>query len=123
VIAVAPSQPIPGEKKMDSETLDRTKSIGTGLAFILYPICSAVGFLVQGIAVFRSRAVPRWQSGALIVSMLGMGVAAAADIDLFGLVATGVLAVGFVPMGWAMIVSVRRTDARDLEHSPIVEPA
>jgi hypothetical protein len=83
----------------------------------------AVGFLVQGIAVFRSRTVPRWQSGALIVSMLGMGVAAATDINLLGLAATGVLAVGFIPMGWAMIVSVRRTDARDSEPRPIVEPA
>jgi len=88
----------------------------------LLPIL-AVGFLVQGIAVFRSRTVPRWQSGALIASMLGMGVAAATDIDLLGLAATGVLAVGFIPMGWAMIVSARRADARDLEHAPIVEPA
>ncbi len=83
----------------------------------------AVGFLVQGLAVFRSRAVPRWQSGALIASMLGMGVAAATDIDLVGLAATAVLAVGFVPMGWAMIASARRGDARDLDRSPLVEPA
>jgi hypothetical protein len=58
-----------------------------------------VGFLVQGIGLYVARAIPRWQSAALIVAMLGMGVSAAVDIDLFGLVATVILAISFVPVG------------------------
>jgi hypothetical protein len=62
-----------------------------------------LGFLLQGIGLYRARAIPRWQSAALIVSMLGMGVAAAVDIDLFGLIATGILAFSFVPIGMRLI--------------------
>jgi hypothetical protein len=58
-----------------------------------------LGFLVQGIGLYRARAVPRWQSSALIVAMLGLGVAAAVDIDIFGLVATAILAACFIPLG------------------------
>ena len=74
----------------------------------------AVGFLMQGIAVFRARAVPRWQSGALILSMLGMGVAAAVDIDIFGLVATGILAIGFLPLGVQIIRKSFMTTSNEL---------
>lgn len=62
-----------------------------------------LGFLIQGVGLYRSRAIPRWQSAALIVAMLGLGVSAAMDIDLFGLVATAILAVGFVPLGFQVI--------------------
>ncbi len=62
-----------------------------------------LGFLIQGVGLYRSRAIPRWQSGALIVAMLGLGVSAAVDIDLFGLVATAILAIAFVPLGIQII--------------------
>jgi hypothetical protein len=62
-----------------------------------------LGFLVQGIGLYRARAIPRWQSLALIVAMLGLGVAAAVDIDIFGLVATAVLAACFIPLGIQII--------------------
>jgi len=62
-----------------------------------------IGFLLQGIGLYVARAIPRWQSAALVVAMLGMGVAAAVDIDIFGLVATGILAIGFIPLGVRII--------------------
>jgi hypothetical protein len=62
-----------------------------------------LGFMLQGIGLYRARAIPRWQSLALIVAMLGLGVSAAVDIDLFGLVATVILAIGFVPIGLDLI--------------------
>ena len=62
-----------------------------------------IGFLLQGIGLYVARAIPRWQSAALVVSMLGMGVATAVDIDIFGLVATAILAVGFIPLGVRII--------------------
>ncbi|WP_445475664.1 hypothetical protein ACT9XH_02685 [Methanococcoides methylutens] len=62
-----------------------------------------IGFLIQGIGLYRVGAVPRWQSAALIVSSLGLLVSAAVDIDLFGLVATVILAICFVPTGIQII--------------------
>ena len=62
-----------------------------------------LGFLLQGIGLYRARAIPRWQSLALIVAMLGLGVSAAVDIDLFGLIATVILAVGWIPLGLGLI--------------------
>jgi hypothetical protein len=62
-----------------------------------------IGFLVQGIGLYRARAIPRWQSAALIIAMLGLGVATAVDIDLFGLVATVILAFSFIPLGIQLI--------------------
>ena len=38
-----------------------------------------------------------------IVAMLGLGVATAVDIDIFGLVATAILAAGFIPLGIQII--------------------
>jgi hypothetical protein len=58
-----------------------------------------LGFLILGIGLYRARAIPRWQSVALIVAMLGTGVSAAVDIDLFGLVATVILAIAWIPFG------------------------
>jgi len=62
-----------------------------------------LGFLLQGIGLYRASAIPRWQSLALVVAMLGLGVSAAVDVDLFGLVATVILAIGFVPIGLDLI--------------------
>ena len=61
------------------------------------------GFLIQGVGLYQSQSIPRWQSLALIVSSLGLGVSAAVDIDLFGLVSTLVLAFCFVPFGVQLI--------------------
>jgi hypothetical protein len=62
-----------------------------------------LGFLILGIGLYRERAIPRWQSVALIVAMMGTLVAAAVDIDLFGLVATVILAFSFFPLGVDLI--------------------
>jgi len=62
-----------------------------------------LGFLLQGIGLHRAHVLPRWQTSALIVAALGLGVAAAVDIDLFGLIATGFLAVAFIPYGVGLV--------------------
>jgi len=67
----------------------------------------AVGFLILGIGLYVARAVPRWQSVALIVSMLVTAVSSALDIDIIGIAATVILALAFVPLG---IRIIRRVD-------------
>lgn len=62
-----------------------------------------LGVLIQSIGLYRERAIPRWQSVATIVAMLGLGVAAAVDIDLFGLAATAVLAASWIPLGAGLV--------------------
>ena len=62
-----------------------------------------LGFLIQGIGLYLERAIPRWQSAFLIVAALGLGVSAALDIDLFGLVSTVILAFCFIPLGIQLI--------------------
>ncbi|MGD8813959.1 MAG: hypothetical protein PVI78_05725 [Anaerolineales bacterium] len=58
-----------------------------------------VGVLIQAVGLYRTNVIPRWSSVLIIISMLGMGVSAAVDIDLFGLIATIVLAVSYIPLG------------------------
>lgn len=62
-----------------------------------------IGVLIQSIGLYRANAIPRWQSVVIIVAMLGMGVSAAVDIDLFGLVSTVLLAVSWFPLGLHLI--------------------
>jgi hypothetical protein len=62
-----------------------------------------LGVLIQSIGLVQARAIPRWQSIVTIVAMLGMGVSAAVDIDLFGLVATVILACSWLPLGFQLI--------------------
>ena len=66
-----------------------------------------VPFLVLAIGLYQARAVPRWQSAGVILAMLGLGVATAVDIDIFGLVATAILAISFLPWGAGIIGSAR----------------
>ena len=62
-----------------------------------------IGALVQAIGLYRTKVIPRWASVSIIISMLGMGVSAAVDIDLFGLVATIILAVSYIYLGVQLI--------------------
>ena len=66
-----------------------------------------VGFMIQGIGLYVGRAVPRWQSVSLIVAMVLLGVSAAVDIDLFGLVASVILAVSMLPIGMQLITDAK----------------
>ena len=59
-----------------------------------------LGFLILGVGLYRERIIPRWQSAAVMLAMLGLGVSAAVDIDLFGLVATVILAIALIPLGY-----------------------
>ena len=62
-----------------------------------------VGVLIQSIGLFQENTIPRWQSIVMIVAMLGMGVSAAVDIDIFGLVSTVILADSWFPLGYSLI--------------------
>jgi hypothetical protein len=66
-----------------------------------------VGFMIQGIGLYVGRAVPRWQSVSLIVAMVLLGVSAAVDIDLFGLLASVILAVSMLPIGMQLITDAK----------------
>ena len=63
----------------------------------------AIGFLLLGLGLYMARAIPRWQSAALIVSMLVTAVSSALDIDIIGIAATVILAIAFVPLGVAIM--------------------
>jgi hypothetical protein len=60
-----------------------------------------IGVLIQSIGLYRARAIARWQSIVNIIAMLGMGVSAAVDIYLFGLVATVILTVSWFSLAVA----------------------
>lgn len=62
-----------------------------------------IGFMMQGIGLYQERAISRWQSVSLIVAMVLLGVSAAVDIDLFGLVASVILTVSMLPIGVRLI--------------------
>lgn len=75
-----------------------------GYLAILYLLALLpLGFLIQGVGLYQAQAIPRWQSALLILASLGLGVAAAVDIDLFGLVSTMILAFCFVPFGLQLV--------------------
>jgi hypothetical protein len=65
------------------------------------------GFVLMGIALAWTRAVPRWQGVAVAAGGL---LLFNPDIDLISLVASVVLAAGLIPMGFQMIMS--KTGAR-----------
>jgi len=67
-----------------------------------------IGFMIQGVGLYLGRAIPRWQSASLIVAMVLLGVSAAVDIDLFGLVASAILAIALVPFGIQLIKGSNR---------------
>lgn len=91
-----------------------------GYLAILYLLALLpIGFLMQGIGLYLERSVPRWQSAALIVASLGLVVAAAVDIDLFGLVATLFLAISVIPLGVQLIkgdMDHHLPDTKRVEH-------
>jgi hypothetical protein len=62
-----------------------------------------IGVLIQSVGLYQAGAIPRWASVVIIIAMLGMGVSAAVDIDLFGLVSTIILAVAWFPLGLQLI--------------------
>jgi len=62
-----------------------------------------IGVLIQGIGLYREENIPHWQSVVMIIAMLGMGVSAAVDIDIFGLVSTLILAISWFPLGFQLI--------------------
>ena len=65
-----------------------------------------LGFMVQGVGLYLSDALPRWQSAGLIIAMVLLGVSAAVDIDLFGLVASVILALTLIPYGMGLVLQV-----------------
>ena len=62
-----------------------------------------LGFMVQGVGLYLARAIPRWQSVFLIIAMVLLGVSAAVDVDLFGLVASLFLAAALIPLGVRLV--------------------
>ena len=67
-----------------------------------------IGFMVQGIGLYLSRALPRWKSAFLIVAMVLLGVSAAVDIDLFGVIASLMLAIALIPLGFHLVLEAGR---------------
>jgi hypothetical protein len=67
-----------------------------------------VGFMIQGIGLYLGRTIPRWQSVSLIVAMVLLGISAAVDIDLVGLVASVILAVAMLPFGIQLVTESNR---------------
>ncbi|MFC2005585.1 hypothetical protein ACFLVG_01310 [Chloroflexota bacterium] len=61
-----------------------------------------LGFVVQGIGLFISRVIPRWQSIPIIIGAL---LLANPDIDLISLIGSIILVIGMAPLGVQIIRS------------------
>lgn len=61
------------------------------------------GFMLQGIGLYYGRVIPHWQSLCLIVGSVLLFVSAAVDIDLFGVIASVILAIGLIPLGFQIM--------------------
>jgi len=72
-----------------------------GYLFIIWLLpLLPLGFVVQGIGLFISRVIPRWQSIPIIIGAL---LLANPDIDLISLIGSIILAIGMVPLGVQII--------------------
>jgi hypothetical protein len=59
-----------------------------------------LGFAVQGIGLFVSRRIPRWQSITIIIGAL---LLANPDIDIISLIGSIILTIGMFPLGLQII--------------------
>ena len=72
-----------------------------GYLFIIWLLpLLPLGFVVQGIGLYRSRLIPRWQSITIIIGAL---LLANPDIDLISLVGSIIVAIGMLPLGIQII--------------------
>ncbi|MFN8582930.1 MAG: DUF4386 family protein [Gemmatimonadaceae bacterium] len=66
-----------------------------------------IGFALQAVALFRSRAIPRWQSCAFLIGVLFIAVPDGMEIVNLG--ASILLALAFLPYGLQLIRGVGRS--------------
>ena len=72
-----------------------------GYLFIIWLLpLLPLGFVVQGIGLFISRVIPRWQS---ILIIMGSLLLANPDIDLISLTGSIIMAIGMIPLGVQII--------------------
>ena len=72
-----------------------------GYLFIIWLLpLLPLGFVVQGIGLYVSRLIPRWQS---IIIIIGALLLANPDIDLISLVGSIIVAIGLIPLGIQII--------------------
>ena len=92
------------------------------LAIVYFLPLLPLGVLIQSIGLYQARAISRWQSVLMMIAMLGLGVSAAVDIDLFGLVASLILAISWVPLGVSIIKGDLGTPRQEVSE-PLLEHA
>ena len=74
-----------------------------GYLFIIWLLpLLPLGFVVQGIGLYISRIIPRWQSITIIIGAL---LLANPDIDLISLAGSIILTIGMLPLGIQIIRS------------------
>jgi hypothetical protein len=66
-----------------------------------------VGFAIQAIALFKSQALPRWQSILFLIGVLLVGTPD--GVEIINLTASTLLAVAFVPYGIQIIANKSRS--------------
>ena len=72
-----------------------------GYLFIIWLLpLLPLGFVVQGIGLYISRLIPRWQSITIIIGAL---LLANPDIDLISLAGSIILTIGMLPLGIQII--------------------
>ena len=72
-----------------------------GYLFIIWLLpLLPLGFVLQGIGLYISRLIPRWQS---IIIIIGALLLANPDIDLISLVGSIIVAIGLIPLGVQII--------------------
>lgn len=98
--------------------LDRAGWLWLLWLLVLLPL----GAAVQTVGLYRSRLVPRWQAAAMAVGAL---LLASPDIEAVSVVGALLVAVGYVPLGWRLVVgplvaSLPRQPARLLGRPAVV---
>lgn len=86
--------------------LDGADAVGI-FAFLPWGLFVPLTFVLTGIMLWRTRAVARWSSALFIASGIMFVSARPARIDVLALTADAVIVLALVPIGWAMLTSVR----------------
>ncbi len=66
-------------------------------------VCLPIGFAVQAVALFKTRAMPRWQSGLFLIGVLLVGTPD--GLEIVNLSASILMAVALVPYGVRIIAN------------------
>jgi len=82
-------------------------------------VCLPIGFAIQAVALFKTRAMPRWQSGLFLIGVLLVGTPD--GVEIVNLIASMLMAIALVPYGVHIIADA--LDGSEHTTASRLEPA